>query len=132
MNFTPQNITTSLHGIQHSHGKGIFVIVKRSKYSYHHPKPPATDHRLSPATVTVRCRQTPPPATVRHSCHYRPASYHPLIKGIFENLLNILGNSICIPNTPKISYLRKLFPEIAFLEILFSTIKIHFVYQTPF
>ena len=30
-----------LMGIQHSHGKGIFSIMKRPKYPYHHPKPPA-------------------------------------------------------------------------------------------
>ena len=44
--FHPQNITTSPMEIQHSHGKGLFAIMKRLKYHYHHPKPPATDHRL--------------------------------------------------------------------------------------
>ena len=102
----------------------MFAIVKRPKYPYHQPKPPATDHRLPPAIV---CYLRPPPtATVAH--------HHPLfaavavadqpvattsIMDIFENLSNFLGNLICISNTAKVSYLEKLFLEITFLKILF-------------
>ena len=52
------------------------------------------------------------------------------IKDIFENLSNIFGNLIYTPNTPKISYLRKLLSKIEFLKILLLKIKIYSVYQT--
>ena len=67
-----QNITTSMR-IQHSHGKRIFPIMKRSKYPYHHPKPPATDHCSLPLATLCRrrrCRQLAttghPPPSVDH------------------------------------------------------------------
>ena len=127
-------------GIQHSHGKGIFAIVKRPKYLYHHPKPPATDHRLQPWAIAIRCHCPPPaaaadrpPSTSRG--RHRPPSVAVVaagqlvaitsIKGIFRNLSNIHENLICVPNTPKILYSRKLFSEIAFLGIIFPIIKIH-------
>ena len=81
--------------IQHFHRKGIFAIMKRLKYLCHHPKPPAADHCHLPSS-TVPATDRPPTTTS--------------IKGIFENLSNIPGNSICMPNTSKILCSRKLFP----------------------
>ena len=138
--------------IQHSHGKGIFVIVKRLKYPYHHLKQPATDHRPPPATVHRRCLPLaaghrhcrPPHATVtaiavvhHHRCNQPPSAAvtttsQPVattsIKSFFGNLSNIPGNSICIINIPKISYPGKLFPKIAFFGILFPAIETHSIY----
>ena len=44
---------------QHFHEKGIFAIMKRSKYSYHHPKPLTADHRLPPPPIG---HPPPPPS----------------------------------------------------------------------
>ena len=122
--FHPLNIITSLMGIQHSHGKRMFTIVKRPKYPLLPPK--AARHR-SPSTACHHhhCCQTPSAAVVTVGQLVATAS----IKGIFGNLSNIPRNSICIPNTYKISYPEKLLPKIAFLGILFPAIKIHSVYQ---
>ena len=64
---------------------------------------------------------SPPKAT-----HLWPLSVATSIKGIFGNLPNIFGNLICTPNTPKISYLIKLF-----LKIVFPRMKVHSVHQMP-
>ena len=121
MNFTSKTLLSPLIRIQHSYGKRMFAIVKRPKYLYHHQKPPATDHSSPSATAAT---------------HHHPLSPSQLvattsIKDIFENLSNILGNLIYILNTPKISYLKKLFLKIAFRRILFPIIKIYFIYQIP-
>ena len=122
----------------HFHGKGMFAIVKRPKYPYHHPKPPTIDHRRPPppSLAALRCRRWPPSTAAAGG--RRPPSVATgrsptttSLKGIFENLSTIPRNLICIPNTPKISYPRKLFPEIAFLRILFLGMKIYSIYQTP-
>ena len=95
----PKILPSPPMGIQHSYRKRIFTIIKRLKYPYHPLKPPAADH----------CPPLLPPSAATS------------IKDIFGNLSIIPGNSIYTSNTPKISYLRKLFPEI----------KIYFIYQTP-
>ena len=91
-------------GIQYFYRKEIFVIIKKSKYLCHHPKPPTIDY-------------CPPP--VDHQLPSATAS----IKSIFENIKNILENLIFTSNTPKILYLKKLFSK-------FPGMRIHSVYQT--
>ena len=85
--FHPQNITTSPMGIQHSHGKGMFAIVKRPKYLYHHPKPPAIDHHRPPPPplAALHRRRRWPLATL---CRHRPVTCHHLPQGYFWKFVN--------------------------------------------
>ena len=114
--------------------EGNVCYYKKTKIPLSSPK--ATRRRSPPTTAVTAGRRWQPSTTA--SGGRRPPSIATgrspattSLKGIFGNLSTIPRNSICIPNTPKISYPRKLFPEIVFLEILFPRIKIHSVYQTP-
>ena len=104
-----------LMGIQHSHRKGIFAIIK--------------DQNI-PITTQSHCRRSPSAAVIHCPTAGRPP-HTTSIKCIFQNLSNILKNSICTPNTPKILCSTKLFLKIAFLGILFLGMKIYSIYQTP-
>ena len=99
----PKTFSSPPMGIQHSHRKGIFAIIKRLNYPYHLPKPLAADHHpplVGQLLLSSTADHRPPTATS--------------IKGIFGNLWNILVNSTCTLNILKISYPEKLFPEIVF------------------
>ena len=90
-----QNISILHMGFQYSYGMRIFFPTKRSDYPYCHPplitlcrRTNTSRHPLSPNR-----HQPPPPST----------------KDIFENVQNILKNSICLPNALKNTCLEKVF-----------------------
>ena len=103
----------------------IFLPYKRLNYPYyHHYHPPSvTLHRCWTIAIcrpsqpnSLRTTAGPPPSAIEP-----PPSIvrlPPSSRGIFENVQNISGNSIHLPNALKSTYLAKLFTGIIFSKIL--------------
>ena len=143
-----QNISILYVGLQYSPRMGIFFSVKRPNYisllspTAGYPPPLPAHHRPSPSAAEPPSIATGLPLST--SLHRRTtvgclplplaATFHrqmsPFAKGIFGNVQNSLGNSICLSNTLKNTCLGKLFPMIAFPKILFPGMKIQTSYQT--